>query len=121
MPYRVNPLQSIHSATPIQRNKAQKQTPFKEHLKKAQTLKISKHAEQRLHERNIQISEQKWQEIQQKISEAKQKGVKESLVVLKDSTLVVSAKNHTVITALSDAEAKSRIFTNIDGTILLNK
>jgi flagellar operon protein len=48
-----------------------------------------------------------------------QKGVKQPLVILDQATLIVSATNHTVITALDRQEAKEQLFTNIDGTIVL--
>lgn len=83
------------------------------------TLKISKHAEKRLNERNIKIDQELWQRIEQKVNEAKVKGVHDSLVVTDQAALIVSAKNNTVITAMDRAEASSQIFTNINGTILI--
>lgn len=83
-------------------------------------LKISKHAEKRLQDRGISIDEKQWLLISEKIKDAKTKGVVESLVVLKDAALVVSAKNDTVITALDRDEAKTQIFTNINGTIIID-
>ncbi|WP_067838579.1 TIGR02530 family flagellar biosynthesis protein [Amphibacillus sediminis] len=95
--------------------------PFREVLNQAQTsqLKISKHAQHRLNERNITISEDKWKEIAFQVNEAKQKGITDSLVVTNDATLLVSATNQTVVTAMDRQEAQSRIFTNINGTIIL--
>lgn len=48
-------------------------------------------------------------------------GVKESLVLLNDAALIVSAKNNTVITAMNRKEATEQIFTNINGTIIMNE
>jgi flagellar operon protein len=83
-------------------------------------LIISKHAQQRLEQRGIQIKESKWREISEKILEAKQMGVKDSLVLLDDAALIISAKNQTVITAMDRKEAATQIFTNINGTILMD-
>ena len=47
-------------------------------------------------------------------------GVTDSLVLTKEAALVVSAKNNTVITAMGRDEASSQIFTNINGTILID-
>lgn len=85
-----------------------------------QELKVSKHASERLAERNIQISESEWQRVSDKVFEARKKGVKDSLVLMEQAALIVSAKNATVITAMDRMEAKDQLFTNIDGTILLN-
>lgn len=101
-----------------------KEQSFSNELKQAmeQTghLKISKHARARMEQRNIEISPAKWQQIEEKISEAKVKGVKEPLVLLKNAALVVSAANNTVITMMARNEANGQIFNNIDGTILVD-
>ncbi|MFC5588424.1 TIGR02530 family flagellar biosynthesis protein [Sporosarcina soli] len=96
---------------------------FLEHLNEAMqpaALKISKHASDRLAERNIHISEVEWAHITDKVNEAKSKGIKESLVLMEQAALIVSAKNATVITAMDRMEAKDQLFTNIDGTIVLS-
>lgn len=96
---------------------------FLQHLHEAsiQTeLKISKHANQRLQDRNIYISDAEWQLVSEKVSEARAKGVNDSLVLMDQAALIVSAKNSTVITAMNRTEAKDQLFTNIDGTIVLN-
>lgn len=96
---------------------------FLKHLQEASAkaeLKVSKHANQRLEERNIYISDAEWQIVSEKVSEARSKGVNESLVLMDQAALIVSAKNATVITAMDRTEAKNQLFTNIDGTIVLN-
>ncbi|QFF98537.1 flagellar protein [Psychrobacillus glaciei] len=96
---------------------------FLQHLHDATVkteLKVSKHANQRLAERNIQISDAEWQLVSEKVSEARSKGVNDSLVLMDQAALIVSAKNATVITAMDRKEAKNQLFTNIDGTIVLN-
>ena len=55
-----------------------------------------------------------------KVTEARSKGVNDSLVLMDQAALIVSAKNATVITAMNRTEAKNQLFTNIDGTIVLN-
>lgn len=93
---------------------------FKDVLHDVQNLTISKHANERLENRNISIDEKKWQQISEKMIEAKKKGVTDSLVVTNDAALVVSTKNHTVVTAMARDEASAKIFTNINGTIVMN-
>ncbi|KHF39774.1 TIGR02530 family flagellar biosynthesis protein [Halalkalibacter okhensis] len=83
-------------------------------------LKVSKHAKQRMDVRGIEFSEEKWLTIQEKVKEAKQKGITDSLVVTDHAALVVSAKNDTVITVMDREEAQSQIFTNINGTIIID-
>ncbi|MGM0750434.1 MAG: TIGR02530 family flagellar biosynthesis protein [Bacillota bacterium] len=83
-------------------------------------MQISKHAKVRMEQRGISITPHTWEKIGEKLDEAKTKGVQDSLVILKDAALIVSAKNKTVITALDREEASSQIFTNINGTILID-
>lgn len=93
---------------------------FQEHFRQVQQeLKISKHASERMQERNIEITEVEWQEVTNKVFEALTKGVKQPLVLMEQAALIISAKNATVITAMDRFEAKSQLFTNIDGTIVL--
>ncbi|QDP40180.1 TIGR02530 family flagellar biosynthesis protein [Radiobacillus deserti] len=94
-------------------------TAFKDVLQSAQGLKVSKHAQERLQQRNITIEPSLWQKISEKVTEAKQKGITESLVITNDAALLVSTKNHTVVTAMDRSEVESKIFTNINGAILL--
>lgn len=98
-------------------------TNFADHLqeaiKKDTNLTISKHAKTRIEQRNIEISSEDWKKISEKVTEAKQMGVNESLVLLDHAVLIVSAKNQTVITAMDRSETDSQIFTNINGTIII--
>jgi flagellar operon protein len=89
-------------------------------LQKTEGLTISRHAKERLEQRGIQINDSRWEQISEKVREAKKMGVKDSLVLLEDAALIVSAKNETVITAMNRAEAATHIFTNINGTILMD-
>lgn len=107
---------------PVQKPKSDKSIiSFRDILTDQQSLKISKHATERLNERNIHINEKQWQTIGERLVEAKQKGVTDSLVVIDKAALLVSAKNNTVVTAMNREEATNRIFTNINGTILIDE
>lgn len=120
------PIQSL----PVTRNtlkpaKSQQQvsTSFSLQLQSAisttSSLIVSKHAKDRLATRGISISQERWNRIEEKVRQAKDKGVNDSLVLLKDAALIISAKNNTVITAMGRKEASEQIFTNINGTIVL--
>lgn len=120
MVHRIQHLQQHFSVQAPKKNEQKQSVDFNDFLKNAQTVKISKHANQRLFERNIQINDKQWQVISEKMNEAKQKGVTDSLVVMNNATLLVSTKNNTVVTAMNKEEAAAKIFTNINGTILIN-
>lgn len=122
MSHRIQQLQQHYLHVPQTKQVSNKTVkPFKEILSSVQQVKVSKHAQQRLQERNIHIDQQQWQMIGEKMDEAKQKGITDSLVIMNQATLLVSTKNNTVVTAMGRDEATSRIFTNINGTILINE
>lgn len=92
---------------------------FKDALTEAEGLKVSKHAKERIQKRDILITAKQWKTINEKLGEARQKGITDSLVVTEKATLLVSVKNNTVVTALDREEASNKIFTNINGTIII--
>ncbi|RYL95339.1 flagellar operon protein [Sporolactobacillus sp. THM7-4] len=97
--------------------------PFEHILKnelKNTPVKLTKHAKERLAARNIRFSVQEWNTIHEKMKQAKKMGVHESLVLTKDAALVVNTQKNTVITAMDLEETKTHIFTNINGTIVIN-
>jgi flagellar operon protein len=92
---------------------------FKQTIQKSEGLKFSKHANLRLNSRNIEISDEQMNKIEQGVQNAEQKGIKESLVLVDNIALVVNVANKTVITALDKQESGEHIFTNIDGAVIL--
>ncbi|WP_252313804.1 TIGR02530 family flagellar biosynthesis protein [Sinobaca sp. H24] len=90
------------------------------HSQQTKPLKISRHAEKRIAERNVRVSDGEWKAIEEKMPEAKRQGVKDSVVWTSRAALVVSAENHTVITAMTHQEATNHVFTNINGTMFVN-
>ncbi|MCM3594296.1 flagellar protein [Metabacillus idriensis] len=84
------------------------------------SIKISKHAKQRMSDRGIVVEEHQWSKMKEKMSEARSKGVNDSLVLLEQAAFIVNVKNNIVITAMNRKEANDQIFTNINGTIILN-
>ena len=92
---------------------------LQQELQKRTALKVSKHAAARIEARSLDISRPMWERIGEKVKEAQRKGVNDSLVLTPKVAMIVSAKNETVVTAMSRDEMKDQIFTNIDGTIVL--
>jgi flagellar operon protein len=90
---------------------------LKEKISQNSELKFSKHAELRLHMRNINLSSVQKQKIVDAINKANEKGIKDSLVLMDNVAFVVNVKNRTVITAVSSNELRDNVFTNIDGAV----
>ncbi len=80
------------------------------------SLKFSKHANERLATRNINLSAEQMERLENGTTKAREKGIRESLVMVDDLAFIVNVKNNTVITAVGDT-AES-IFTNIDGAVI---
>lgn len=79
-------------------------------------LKFSKHANERLATRNINLSAEQMERLENGTTKAREKGIRESLVMVDDLAFIVNVKSNTVITAVGDAT--DSIFTNIDGAVI---
>ncbi|TDL89633.1 flagellar protein [Vibrio vulnificus] len=84
-------------------------------------LTISKHAQLRMSQRNIDIAPQTWDKIAHKANEAKKIGVTETLFITANAALMVSTENYKVNTVMDKDEATSQNFTDINGTIIIDK
>ena len=86
--------------------------------KKTDSLKFSKHATNRLSERNIELSDVTLGRLAAGMQAAGQKGINESLVMVDQLAFIVNVKNQTVITALDKNDSNGNVFTNIDGAVI---
>lgn len=82
-------------------------------------LKFSKHADMRLAQRNIALTEEQLQRLNEGAKKASEKGINESLVIMDDLTFIVNVKNSTVVTAMDMESSKENVFTNIDGAVII--
>ncbi len=88
-------------------------------IKTSTGLKFSKHAGQRLDERDIQLSDEQMMRLEEGTEKAILKGIKESLVIVDDLSFIVNTKNRTVITAMDQNNNEDNIYTNIDGAVII--
>lgn len=82
-------------------------------------LKFSNHAQERLRTRNIEFSATDMEKLNDAVAKAREKGARDSLVLMQDLALVVSVKNNTVITAVDGDSLKENVFTNIDSAVII--
>lgn len=80
---------------------------------------FSKHANERLESRNINLSEDQMTRLNRGIMQAKEKSINESLVMMDNIAFIVNVKNNTVITAMDQEAEESNVFTNIDGAVIV--
>ena len=83
---------------------------------KVDNLKFSKHANDRLATRNINLSAEQMERLENGTTKAREKGIQESLVMVDNLAFIVNVKNNTVVTALEDSS--DSVFTNIDGAVI---
>lgn len=79
-------------------------------------LKFSKHANERLASRKIDLTGEQLMRLKGGTSKAREKGIKESLVMVDNLAFIVNISSNTVVTAVNDA--RDAVFTNIDGAII---
>ena len=104
--------QESHSSTSFQNVLQQK-------MFQSQQVKFSKHASTRLTSRQINLSEEQMDRLNNGVDQAKAKGITESLVLMDNIAMVVNIENRTVVTALDHSEATDHVFTNIDGAVVI--
>ena len=93
---------------------------FADILARQQTkVKFSKHANERLRDRCIDLSDQDLAKLDDTVERMAAKGARESLIYMNDLAFLVSVKNRTVITAMDGTSVKENIFTNIDSAAIL--
>ena len=129
-----NQFLSIEQVTDQYLNKSQSvkpssfaSVPFEEILRQKQAqnvieqseLKFSKHAVNRLSDRNIALTDAQNVRLENGVKQASEKGITESLVLVDSLAFIVNVPNRTVVTALDQTEANSNIFTNIDGAVII--
>lgn len=82
-------------------------------------LKFSKHASNRLSMRNIELSDEQVNRLQDGMQKANAKGIKDSLVIVDKLAFIVNVPSSTVVTAMDQNETSDNIFTNIDGAVIV--
>ncbi len=90
-----------------------------EELSKSSPVKLSAHAEKRLEQSNVRLSEADKARLGRAVDQMGEKGADRSLVLMDSLALVVSVRNRTVITAVDGNRAQNGAFTNIDSAIIV--
>jgi flagellar operon protein len=84
-----------------------------------QPMLFSRHAQQRVFQRGIELSPTLLNDLQQAVSMAKLKGARDVAVISQKEVFIVNIPNNTVITTISGQEMKNNIFTNIDSAVII--
>lgn len=79
---------------------------------------FSKHANERIKERNIDVNDDVTEKLNEAAEQAKEKGLKNVLVMIENQAFIINTINNKVITAVNSQNLKENIFTNIDGAVI---
>lgn len=119
--YPIGTFEPVKNTNPKFTTKTEEKNSFKDVLNnvinKNQGFIVSKHAAERLNE--INFTDKDMQEIEKGFQIAKDKNSKNSVILYKDTALIASIENRTLITAVEKERAKDNIFTNIDSVVIL--
>ncbi len=89
-------------------------------LQSAETnLVFSKHAAQRLQDRDIEMSAEQMNTLSEAVDKAAEKGVKNALILGNDNSFIVNVPSKTVVTIMNHQSMKENVVTNIDGTVII--
>ena len=81
-------------------------------------VKFSKHASNRLSDRNISLTDDQMNRLNNARNQASAKGINESLILVDQLAFIVNVPSSTVVTAMDSQETDSNVFTNIDGAVI---
>ncbi|WP_051689538.1 hypothetical protein [Pelobacter seleniigenes] len=84
----------------------------------AQCLSFSRHAKQRLEQRQLVLSPPEIARLERAVENLAGKGGKLSLVLLGQLAMVISIANAKVITVVGQEQLKQNVFTNIDSAVI---
>lgn len=114
------PLNSANTQPKVDENGNTFAQALQQQIEQRGGVEFSNHAIKRLESRNIDVSENdKLGRLNRGVEIAAEKGSSDTLVLVDSTAFVVSVKNNTVITTLSQEDLKGNIFTNIDSTVIM--
>jgi flagellar operon protein len=82
-------------------------------------LVFSKHAVQRLNDRDVEMTQELMETLSAAVGKAEQKGIKNALILGNDTSFIVNIPSKTVVTIMNSQNMKENVITNIDGTVLI--
>lgn len=114
----LNPTSSSRALGNLDANGVTFEELLQQKIQSASELKFSKHASQRLDDRNITLTEEQSLRLEEGVQKAQEKGIKDSLVLVDSLAFIVNVPNQTVVTAMDQTESDENVFTNIDGAVI---
>lgn len=104
--------------TKIQKPKGSFKDILTKEIGKNEGLSFSKHASMRLKERNIDISADDMEKLNNALDKAEKKGCRDSVLIYKNNGFITSVKNKKIIT-VCEMEKGDGIVTNVDSVLFV--
>ena len=119
----IQPLRKTKQNKPAQEKKKSDSPSFKdilgEKMRGKEKLSFSKHAKKRINSRSIPVSKAELDKLNSGVEKARDKGARDSLVMVNNVAYVVSVENNTVVTAVDEDSMEDNVFTNIDSAVFM--
>jgi len=120
---RINQIGNTAANEALKRGKVQTGASFKaaldEQLSKNSPLQFSKHAQERVEQRGIELTEELLGNLNNAVSKARDKGARDVVVIDARQAFIVNVPNNVVITTVTDSEMRDSVFTNIDSAVII--
>lgn len=88
--------------------------------KNADSITFSKHALLRMNERDIEMSGSEMEKLNSAVESADAKGIRESLILMGGKAFIVNVPSNVVVTVLDSGDiSKQKVFTNLDGAVII--
>jgi len=87
---------------------------------KVSELRFSAHAATRIKSRNIDVTPEVMNKLENAVSDAAKKGARDSLILLNKNAFIVNIPNRMVVTAMDSSTLKENVFTNIDSAVIVD-
>ncbi len=92
---------------------------FSRELADQRNVTFSKHAQERLYSRGIELSEAHLNRIVDAIDKAQTKGSKDALILSDEAAFIVSVKERTVVTVFDPQGLREGVVTAIDSAVII--
>ncbi|MHC1724186.1 MAG: TIGR02530 family flagellar biosynthesis protein [Aminipila sp.] len=86
---------------------------------KNQGLQFSKHAQERVAQRGIELTPELMDDLNAAVKKADAKGAKDVVIFDSMNAFIINVPNKTVVTTMSGSEMRDNVFTNIDSAVIL--
>lgn len=81
---------------------------------------FSKHAVNRMNERDIELNGEDMKKLSFAVESADNKGIRDSLILMEGKAFIVNVPSNIVVTVLDSTDIeKQKVFTNLDGAVII--